>query len=557
MAITNLLATSNAVKLDGVSFFSSFSGNPNHFLSRRWSQRTIHNRVQTSCCYRETPLKAAVTPFMMPETETSSDSEGIGIVRFLKGKSYFITGATGFLAKVLIEKLLRESPEIGKIFILMKSKDQESAGKRLNDEIVSSDLFKLLKQMHGSSYEDFMKSKLIPVVGDMGEENLGIEAETAEKISEEIDVIINSAGRTTFDDRYDAALTANVLGPGSLLSFGKKCKKLKLFLHFSTAFVTAKKEGIVLETPLCIGENITSDLNIETELKLASEAVGKFHGSEQFKKLKEIGMERAQSYGWENTYTFTKAMGESTIQSKRGDLPVVIIRPSVIESSYKEPFPGWLQGIRMSAPLILAYGKDQNFDMLGDYQSYFDIIPVDMVVNATIAAMAKHGYGNNVSEVKVYNVTSASHASPMRIGELMDLSRQHLCDSPLRETTKDLERMTFHSSLEGFISSVSNTIAKQEREMKSGEGEPQFTTLSMRGKRKLQYFVSLAKTYQPYLSFQARFDETNTRSLIQELSMEERKMFDFDGSYIDWEDYIVNVHLPGLKRELFGKRSLV
>ena len=55
--------------------------------------------------------------------------------------------------------------------------------------------------MHGSSYEAFMKSKLIPVTGDIGEENLGMDSETADQISEEIDVIINTAGRTTFDDR--------------------------------------------------------------------------------------------------------------------------------------------------------------------------------------------------------------------------------------------------------------------------------------------------------------------------------------------------------------------
>ncbi|XP_048597151.1 fatty acyl-CoA reductase 6, chloroplastic isoform X1 [Brassica napus] len=584
MAITtNVLATSNAVKLDAVtvSFISSFPGKLNHFLARRLPQSTTR-RVQTSCCYRETSLKA-VTLFEMPETETSSVSDGVEILRFLKGKNYLVTGAFGFLGKgktkpktgfsccpsklifglmflflffvaVLIEKLLRVSPEIGKIFLLIKSADQESANRRLYDEIISSDLFKLLKKMHGSSYEAFMKSKLIPVTGDIGEDNLGIEPVTAAKISGEIDVIISCAGRTTFDDRYDFALNVNALGPGRLLSFGKGCKNLKLFLHFSTAYVTGKKEGTILETPLCIGENITSDLNIESELKLASEAVRKLHGSEEIKKLKELGMKRAQHYGWENTYTFTKAMGESVIHNQRGDLPVVIIRPSVIESSYKEPFPGWLQGIRMSDPIILAYGKGQISDFWGDYKSLMDIIPVDMVVNATIAAMAKHSRG--VSELKVYNVTSSSHASPLRAGELMDLSHQHLCDSPFTETFMELERMKFHSSLEGFTSSAFNRIAKHERKVKNERGDAEsHTALSMKGKRRLDYFVSLARTYEPYTFFQARFDDTNTKRLIQELSVEEGKMFEFDISGIDWEHYIVNVHLPGLKRELFKERS--
>ncbi|KAJ0255416.1 hypothetical protein HA466_0101710 [Hirschfeldia incana] len=77
----------------------------------------------------------------------------------------------------------------------------------------------------------------------------------------------------------------------------------------------------------------------------------------------------------------------------------------------------------------------------------------------------------------------------------------------------------------------------------------------MKGERKLKYFVSLAKIYQPYLFFQAWFDDTNTRSLLQEMSMEERKMFGFDVRGIDWESYIVNVHLQGIKRVVFGGRS--
>lgn len=55
---------------------------------------------------------------------------------------------------------------------------------------------------------------------------------------------------------------------------------------------------------------------------------------------------RANKFGWQDTYVFTKAMGEMMIDSLRGDIPVVIIRPSVIESTYREPFPGWMEGNR-------------------------------------------------------------------------------------------------------------------------------------------------------------------------------------------------------------------
>lgn len=98
MATTNLIATSNAVR-----FFSSSCslGNPDHFLSRRLSQTTHRDRVQTSCCYLKMSLEA-VKPVVKTET-----TRGIGIVRFLRGKSYFVTGATGFLGKGYKTKNLR------------------------------------------------------------------------------------------------------------------------------------------------------------------------------------------------------------------------------------------------------------------------------------------------------------------------------------------------------------------------------------------------------------------------------------------------------------------
>lgn len=60
----------------------------------------------------------------------------------------------------------------------------------------------------------------------------------------------------------------------------------------------------------------------------------------------EIIFNRARIYGWQDTYVFTKAMGEMLINNMRGEIPVVIIRPSFIESTCREPFPGWMEGNR-------------------------------------------------------------------------------------------------------------------------------------------------------------------------------------------------------------------
>ena len=56
--------------------------------------------------------------------------------------------------------------------------------------------------------------------------------------------------------------------------------------------------------------------------------------------ISTIGMKRASKFGWQDTYVFTKAMGEMLLVRDRGQIPLVFVRPSIVESSHREPFPG-------------------------------------------------------------------------------------------------------------------------------------------------------------------------------------------------------------------------
>ena len=58
-----------------------------------------------------------------------------------------------------------------------------------------------MKQRHGKYYQDFILSKLAPVVGNLCESDLGIDANSISEIAEEVDVIINSAANTNFEER--------------------------------------------------------------------------------------------------------------------------------------------------------------------------------------------------------------------------------------------------------------------------------------------------------------------------------------------------------------------
>src|SRR5690606_9980485 len=75
------------------------------------------------------------------------------------------------------------------------------------------------------------------------------------------------------------------------------------------------------------------------------------------KQLVEAGRARAASLGWPDAYAYTKALGERALLQNRGDLPVTIVRPSIIESALAEPHPGWIRGFRMAEPVIISYAR--------------------------------------------------------------------------------------------------------------------------------------------------------------------------------------------------------
>lgn len=96
------------------------------------------------------------------------------LLHFLHGSSIFITGATGFLAKVLVEKVLRVQPDVGSIYLLIKPKQGSTAQQRLQ-QMLQLPVFDVLRQMHGPGFDAFIAAKLMAVEGDITEEDLGLQ----------------------------------------------------------------------------------------------------------------------------------------------------------------------------------------------------------------------------------------------------------------------------------------------------------------------------------------------------------------------------------------------
>ncbi|CAN1263469.1 Alcohol-forming fatty acyl-CoA reductase [Linum perenne] len=269
----------------------------------------------------------------------------------LEDKTILVTGGAGFLGKLFVEEILRIQPNVKKLYVLLRAPDSHSATKRFHDEVTEKEVFRVVREKWGTNFHQFITEKVVAVVGDISREDLGIEnVHLKQQILTETEFFLHSAATIAFGERYDVALGTNTLGVGNVLSFSKKCPNLHLLIHVSTAYVSPDKEGIVLEKPY-LGKHDQIEQLINDECNLVKQRLHEL----QSKKLpendiasamKDLGLERARHYGWPNTYTFTKAMGEMIVLNSKGDIPLVIMRPTMITSTLKHPFPGWIEGAR-------------------------------------------------------------------------------------------------------------------------------------------------------------------------------------------------------------------
>ncbi|KAJ3691708.1 hypothetical protein LUZ61_020872 [Rhynchospora tenuis] len=491
--------------------------------------------------------------------------EGSNIAGYFKGKSVLITGSTGFLGKVLVEKILRVEPEVKKIFLLVRAQDTESAKQRVQSEVIGKELFKVLKEKHGKEFNRFMEEKISPIAGDVIYENLGIECSQVDNLFQQIDIIVNSAATTNFYERYDVSLDVNTLGAKHVLEFAKKCVNLKMLLHVSTAYVAGLQEGLIQEKPLKMGETLngSTNLDIESELRLVEETKKELHLSEtdslkstgklERTVMKELGIKRARKYGWPNTYVFTKALGEMVLDHMRGDVPLVIIRPTIITSLHKDPLPGWMEGIRTIDSFLLGYAKGNLSCYLADLNEIMDVIPGDMVVNAMIAAMVMHS-GENTETI--YHVSS-SLRNPILFRTFEQSGYRYFRENPRvgkNGKTIGFKRVHFFNTIGGFKAYMTLRyklpleVLHMINLLSCGRFTQSYKELSQR----FQFIMLLVDLYAPYSFFKGRFDDMNLQKLRLEMEKNrtDAEIFCFDAKILDWSNYFHQIHIPGVMKFL-------
>ncbi|KAK9126435.1 hypothetical protein Scep_015281 [Stephania cephalantha] len=128
------------------------------------------------------------------------------IAESLQHKSILITGSTGYLAKIFVEKVLRIQPLVKRLFLVMRAADTTFAEQRMHKEVLEKDVFKVLRENYGtrSSFESFISDKLTAVAGDIALKDMGVkDSHIKEQLLQEVDIIVNFAATTRFDERQE------------------------------------------------------------------------------------------------------------------------------------------------------------------------------------------------------------------------------------------------------------------------------------------------------------------------------------------------------------------
>ncbi|KAI3949353.1 hypothetical protein MKW98_023290 [Papaver atlanticum] len=372
--------------------------------------------------------------------------------------------------------------------------------------------------------------------GDVTLENLGIrDPELTRKLWSEVDFVANFAATTNLIERYDVAFDTNTVGAKNVLEFSMKCVNLKLLLYVSTAYVWGEKSGFLFENPLRKGETLNGTtspkLDSQIEMKLISQKLQELKNEqisykEETTAMKEFGLQRARLFGWPNTYVFTKAMGEMEIGElieSRNDLPVVIFRPTMITSTFKEPFPGWIEGVRTIDSVILAGGKGKIKFFLGRAGLIMDLIPGDMVVNASIVAMV--GHANQPSDDRqpfIYQVGSSARA-PFESIKLRDylynyFSKNPLISSPTSKHNGKPIQVSYPfvfpttASFFAFLY-ITHMLPLKGLRLVNALLCDCFHDKCNDAERKITFIMKLVKLYEPYILFEGIFDDFNTERL--------------------------------------------
>ncbi len=507
-------------------------------------------------------------------------SPTVRITEAFAGARVLVTGASGFLGTALAAKILASLPNVGELLLLVRSKPGAPAAERVRRRVLGSNAFETLR-----AREDWpsLEAKVRTIDGDLREERLGLSDDDFGALTG-IDLVLHGAATVAFDAPVDDAFETNLVGPirllDTLVAAGARPRRI---VHVSTAYVAGLVKGHVPEAPWTDTPG-RPRLDWRAELASARQARASVEAdsrtperakeferkarrdigpagspaiaarSEQLRRdwvserLVDMGRGRASSLGWPDSYSFTKALAETAVREHAEQFPITIVRPSIIESALREPYPGWVRGFRMADPIILAYGRGSLPEFPGIPDAVVDVVPVDLVVNAILAAAAAD------PPERVIHVTTGAR-NPMVYRDLVRHVHDYFHEHPyLDEDGQPIlpELWTFpgRRSVERKLRMGLRVLETASRVLDHLSGE-RFAAPAERVDSlldELKQGERYAKLYGGYAESEAVFDDERRQALHDALGAEDRETFPIDPEAFNWRTYLHDLHLPEITR---------
>ncbi len=480
----------------------------------------------------------------------------------LSGKRILLTGATGFLAKVVLENLIRTVPDLGGVVLLIRAGDGGDARERFRRQVAGSSIFDALRAERGAWLERFFDDRIECVTGELTAPQFGLGPERFQDLAARTGLVINAAASVNFREPLDQALAINTLGLRQLTALARAAGAP--LVQVSTCYVNGYRQGDMLEevahpagrTPIPRGAD--GHYEVEALVKRLERRIDSVRARVRDpRKLEQaltaLGIREANRHGWNDTYTFTKWMGEQLALRGMQGRALSIVRPSIIESTLRAPAPGWLEGVKVADAVILAYARGRTSFFPARPGGIIDVIPADLVANAILLA-ASEALHAPIGH-RIYQCCSGS-SNPILVGDLIRLLqseskrnwRQYdkLFHREPRHDFRVVGNIRFRLAMAGVA--LGALAWSGVRRLAGQPGE----TPAM---EKLRTTRLLAITFAFYAQPRCRFHNGRLLALARRFGLRERELYPVDAGSIDWEDYLCRVHMAGLNRYALKRRE--
>ncbi|MGH3864992.1 MAG: HAD-IB family hydrolase [Pseudonocardiaceae bacterium] len=485
----------------------------------------------------------------------------------LAGSHVLLTGATGFLGQATLERLLASYPDTH-VSVLIRPRGERGAADRLS-ALLRKTVFRPLSERLGvDELARVVRERVTVIEGDLG----------SVALPADLDVVIHGASTVSFDPPVDEAFRTNVSGVATLYDALAGSPHV---VHVSTAYVAGTRKGVVAEAAL----DHDVDWQLELDMALAARveverdsrrpevlrrALAQADGQHAkagpqstaadaerlrtewvTRRLVDYGRTRAQSLGWPDVYTLTKALGERVAEQlwAHTGRPLSVVRPAIVESALRHPYPGWIDGFKMADPLIIAYGRGVLREFPGLPDSVLDVIPVDLVVNAILAAAARPP----TTEPAYLHVSSGA-SNPLTFRDMYALCREYFDNHPMPDGDRGhikppTWRFPGNQQVELTLRAGEWAAALAERVLlrwpPSKRSQGLLTSLG-RQQQDLAQLREYADLYGVYTRAEVIYDDTRLRELHAALPAQRATEHGFDPTVIDWRAYLQDVHCPSI-----------